>query len=570
MTNVTAPPYNLNPMKNLRKIWSSFLFSISLIVSSCNVCRAFQIDIINQRTGKSFSNYNSLGQYDVVNHRYDHRAILTSSSSSFTSSTSLSMNYNNQNDVSLYKEEWSVTDDWNQMSSENPQNMADDSRRLMDQDIVRAVANILAEESNNGKTSLSSSSSPEEVWLEDTIAHIYESQDEEKAVNDNAIIDVTKDQSVDEFEEKMSQEIALLIRCNEQPEQMLINEGRAVPELSTQQLHDVSQLLEPITNDEATNILSVKKTRKWKPTTFLTHAVHNMFEQHASSIQLNNNEINIDDDEEVVVNKVLDARGIASWMQVALKQEPMDITATIKQIGPHDPTVKDIIARYGSYGNKFLNENEFLELYVSTILGDHNLHHDNDDSTISLEQLQKYQNVNIMNVWKEIRNHNIISPNELQRIIDISDINTRIGLNPDNKISSLTSKENVLDECELIYENDNDLGGVGKGISYISDKQGRSSYESVITIPNNHLKIRETSSSVSTGTTNTAITRNTPIPLYMKDTDFVFIDEETCIGKNDVAIYYMLVCSLTTHTFFFFAIFIFFCLHFLLEMHFFF
>lgn len=402
---------------------------------------------------------------------------------------------------STTENEWSTTDDWNRLSDENPQNSAVDSRTLLDQDIIRTVANLLADESIGLNKKPKSS---EEKWVDDTISHIYHV--EESCCKNDLIISDDESETIFEnndedleFEEDMSREIAMLVRCNESPETMLIEQGRAIPELTPEQLNDVSQLIQ----SDDSNHIEENQPHQWIATTFLQQAVHFMFEQHGSTMQING---------DPETTKIMDAVGIASWMQTSLK-EAADATTTTKYeakqrqqlIGRHDSRVVETIAKYGSYGKNYLTEPEFVQFYVSAIVGTSDSNHRH---LSTMEQVQKYRQEEIKNVWRDIRNHGIVSPIELQRTMQLAELKEKLGLSLNDGDTSLKNSLMILDECELVYDDQINNGGTSR----TSDRQGRSSHELVQTV-----------------------SPTSKVPLYMKDGDFVFIDEETCIGCMQVS-----------------------------------
>jgi ferredoxin len=295
---------------------------------------------------------------------------------------------------------------------------------------------------------------------------------------------------------------------------MLIGLGRSIPELTHGQLNDVSQLVHKQDSDEVS---------EWVATIFLKEAVHTMFEQHATTLTKINGSIE--------TYKVFDAKAIASWMSTSLRPSATHKSVYSKYIdttestiiGPHDRRIIETIAKYGTYGCNYLTEDELVKLYVTTIVGT-TKSNKNTPTIDSVEVLQTVQNQEIVNVWRDIRNHNIISPVELQHKIDLAQLYDDIGVSPPSQSSSptlvssssaTTDSSTMLDECELIYENDIEIHH--HQTSRTSDKQGRSSHELV---------------QVITGTTSNDENQRvaTPIPLYIKDGTFVFIDEETCIG----------------------------------------
>ena len=97
------------------------------------------------------------------------------------------------------------------------------------------------------------------------------------------------------IEEDISKEIALVVRCNKNPEQLLYQEGRALRPLSDEERFDVSQLFH-----------SYHPQPTWQPTYFLIEAVSKIFDMYCAKVTESNEEA------------MLTASGVAAWMTVGM------------------------------------------------------------------------------------------------------------------------------------------------------------------------------------------------------------------------------------------------------------
>jgi hypothetical protein len=311
-------------------------------------------------TNYSITNYEDLGNKYLYS---DNDNDENSSSSSMFSSTSVatspfvsSSTFAAESESSAAAGEWSVTDNWNKLSIENPDNAAIESRKQFDQRFTRGmfpttatatastsstllhsrIDKITGKQQVQQKQNGEDSDAQEDSRLQDFITTMYV---------DDIDVDIDTDTNNDNLlttfnEEEMSREIALLIRCNERPESILIQQGRAIPELTAEQLYNVSQLVQLVlvppkqsnntNNDERTTTASTTPT--WVATPFLQQAVLSMYEQHITTT------VKINGHEEVI--KKFDSQAIASWLSTSLQ------TTTI--IGQHDQRVTTILAKYSS------------------------------------------------------------------------------------------------------------------------------------------------------------------------------------------------------------------------------
>jgi hypothetical protein len=297
---------------------------------------------------------------------------------------------------------WDITDDWNSLSETCPR-IIQDIDPLKIQDTFQ-----VSQKSTN--------------CVDDAIEAIHFPIVE---IGDPALYDVDdlSLRSVHEknLEEIIAEEIALLIRCNQDPEQLLYQEGRAIRPLRDEDRYDISQLVQ--TCDVQPSI--------WRPTPFLINAVSKIFSMYSTA-------------------DGLAAKGVAEWMTVG----------TGKAIGQHDMRVSLLISKYSSYGTGMLSESQLLQIYVDAIKSIINEQHENQHEL-------KLADKAFAKIWRELANHGIDSPNvikhrEMQKAYEIT-----------HKLSD--SQANIMvDECEILHWSDDSdrTRGVSKGGTKNSSEKG--------------------------------------------------------------------------------------------------
>lgn len=333
---------------------------------------------------------------------------------------------------------WSVTDNWTRLSKADGTQQDDSHHHLINADQTTLAALRMQ---NFGMNPAPPELSKEDQWLNDAIEHIVtENVDEVDATLLAKSSSSSSDASVhsESFSDDMGREIALLVRCNENPHQLLLDGGRLVEELTDKQRNDVGQLVE-FNGDDAT----------WKATGFLREAVISMFQTHAVNKRVNG----VD---RAAAAAVLDAASLASWMSQSLRDT----------VGPHDKRVTQTVARYGREG--CLSESDLLNLYVTalTVAGD-----DDAWTATTTLQLEQHRKPEIQAVWRDIRNHGIVTPAEFERSIKVAEIQAQYGVSAEDDIYSRNF--NLLDECEILEDH------LISEVSMTTDRQGKSSHERV-------------------------------------------------------------------------------------------
>jgi hypothetical protein len=398
--------------------------------------------------------------------------------------------------LQVTKDEWSTGDDWTSLTSEHHENASIDTSKLFNQDLaLNAARDIEAA----GTATMSS----EDHRINDVVDRIH---------NDFSSLDETPLYDT-EFEEddhvatnthstdEMGDEIAMLVRCDEQPKDLLISEGRALLPLTEQEKNDVSQLVR-LTED------------KCEATNFLRTSVSIMFSQHASPDQTDG-----------VLS--MDRKGVAKWMTQALKSEKGS------RVSAHESCVLKTISDFGTYGTGRLLEDELQALYLSTVVGDtSNLK--KVSPTRHLQLRQPFLDV----VWRDIRNHGILSPVEKERKRLAEEIQAKNGGRADHgPQSAKIAVDNIMDECEILDWDYRPQGSESTDQTRVDQRQAsgtKSSHKLLEMTPDKKTPLR-----VRDGEFGKCFWCNSRC-LFVRycqsnlSAVTVFIDEESCIGCNQV------------------------------------
>lgn len=399
----------------------------------------------------------------------------------------------------IHKEEWSVADDWNALSAENPRNSAPDGRDIFNQNIGdKAAQSILPDNYGDAIEKWS----PEDQWLHDVIDQFLNPVSS-SPLYDTKVVEPSSSSSSRQssdwlnsnFEDQMGDEIAMLVRCNESPEDMLVRAGRAVPELTQEHRFDVSQLVEwkQSVNDPS---------GYWQATPFLLQAVERIFIAHAKM-------------EEGEPEATMDAKAVSGWMTKCLGSELESYGETRSgtettpyqqkrdaKIGPHDSRVLKLISKFGNYGTGKLTLENFQNLYLDALT-----HMDTGMKLQgSVETLHLRNPDHIRQVWRDLNNHGIIGPHEQRWREANAEVQAKYG-SLQQQAQKLLEEGTFMDECEIrdyTYDPPPTMQQIAEGYDAKNHKYIRkSSHESI------------------------ALASDNKTPLYMKDGDFVFIDEES-------------------------------------------
>ena len=290
---------------------------------------------------------------------------------------------------------WTDADDWSKLSSAN--HLLDGSD-IYDQDLVGNAARQLEMTVQGGAVS------PDDEWISSMVDQIH---DEFVSLDDDTpLYDTSFDEpQMNEQFGDMSNEIAMLIRCNERPQDLLISEGRALPPLSEDEKKNVYQLVS-IAGESV------------QATNFLKESVSIIFRHHAMK----------DDDDALY----LDRNGVAKWMSQALKTEETRVSA-------HDARVLRTISDFSSYGSGRLVESNFQDLYLTAVVGPNK-----QNRKTSWKRHLQLRQPHVDAVWRDLRNHGIISPIERERNVLVE------KLNVSSSTVMVPTADTIMDECEIL------------------------------------------------------------------------------------------------------------------------
>ena len=394
---------------------------------------------------------------------------------------------------------WGIADDWSSLSSENPENSGIDGSTIFNQDLAINAARDIVYSTGGVDVEMSE----DDIWLRDAIDEIHN----EFSTLDPSVKLYDVGYGRDGFEsytktisylDEMGEEIAMLVRCNERPEAMLVEGGRALPPLSNEEKNDVSQLLDIIAQDDGVVV---------EPTDFLRESVSSMFHEHARR-----NELGKNDDEGLLI---LDRPAVAKWMTKALKSEK-----NTRRVSAQDVRVLKTISEHCTYGTGYLSQEEFLNFYMTTIVGEK---YPSTSSFPAISKSDMFRRLKLRQdlvdaVWRDIRNHGIFSPLEQERARIAREIRDKYGAataaETQQKIDK-QYKDSLMDECEIMEWDHRveESQEISSARSHRRQASGSKSSHKVVEL-------------ASDGKT----------PLWVRDGKFVFIDEDSCIGCMQVGL----------------------------------
>jgi hypothetical protein len=340
---------------------------------------------------------------------------------------------------------WSIGDDWDDLSSENPVNAVPDSGTLFNQDLSRTAAREMAAAASALDAKVEKSE--EDIWLTDVIDEIhneFSTMEASTKLYDTGFESYTK---TVHFLDEMGKEIAMLVRCNQSPEELLVEEGRALPSLSQTEKNHVSQLVEVAATNENGDLV-------FQPTKFLKESISIIFQQHATRAESDDNKKNGDDSEkESNLGPLrMDRTAIANWMTQCLRTEK-----TFKKVSSHDKRVVQTIAHHSTYGTGHLTEPEFLQFYLHTIVGDTQPSVESKASRDVLFQQFQYRQDLVDAVFRDVRNHGILPPLEQERAKKADELRQTYGSATAqesqakaDQITGMDGIDSLLDECEIL------------------------------------------------------------------------------------------------------------------------
>ena len=493
-------------------------------------------------------------------------------------------------DSSDREDSWSIGEDWNARSqSENGPVRSQD---IFHQDIVGRAAFYMQQQQQSWN--VSSIASNQDEWMQQALDeihttseydidddHDHEASDGESGSGfDNLVpMDEDSDDQLTTQEEIMDHEITQLIRCNQDPMQFLIQQGRALAPLTETELHHVRQLVTLSTQenqaDEAVtaNTAFTGRQSLAVATPFFRQAIRDIFEQHAtvarrpqSATSTATKAAQETTESSPDENKILDAKSVASWLQQSLS-----IPST--RCGPHDPRVQHILSKYGRRGQ--LDLADFESLYLQAVVGPPSRNRKGKSGTTKTNQssfkeemsassmtsdapssdaeqeeeefylwLRLIRSYEIDQVWNDMEMHDIEPPAYTEYRAKLLELQRELAANgSDGNALTLSGDEQDLlfhDECDI----EESYGSNGKDDHELNDSwkkddktgvwtnTGKSSHELIklCSIGNDGIDVPPKDDKKK------GQEKKLAVPLRFKDGDFVYIDEESCIGCMQCAL----------------------------------
>eukprot|EP00986_Skeletonema_menzelii_P013294 scaffold7621_cov152-Skeletonema_menzelii.AAC.7 len=444
-------------------------------------------------------------------------------------------NDNINNPSTSSQTQWGVADDWSKLSVDN----AGTTYSHSDLNVMDEAAQILqhqAEFSNiqeweeasddiSGSTVNSSGNQPRPTSKTDdfvtaavdTIANHFDYNDGVQLYDTPSSMNapIERDQEADE--------ISFMIRCNQSPEQFLIDQGRALPELTNDMKYSPEFLFEKVSMGSGQ---STHLPLQPKMTTFFRNGVKQMFDDHSVM--------------EFGGKKILDRGALSRWMSKCFNSSlPASRQLTI---GAHDTGISAILSRYSNtHGSGRLAYDEFSNLYLEVAWS--GFIHDVRENKAKYRASGKGQfqtpstdvgvlfqgkkntegilkEATLELVWRDLEAHGIFSPAEEERVQLLKEMESLVSTATASGESDL-----LMDECELFDEyehrlahqtysdeNENDMLGVNRDWDLVR-KREKSSHELVEMTAHGQVSV----------------------PKRIRDGQFCFIDEESCIGCTQCA-----------------------------------
>ena len=337
--------------------------------------------------------------------------------------------------------------------------------------------------------------------------------------------------------------MAFMIRCNQSPQQFLVSQGRALPELTDEDKYAPTFLFRK-SDSESSDDASLPLRPEATP--YFEQAVEGIFDAHSIPVEGGS------------IANVLDRKALSTWMTKCISsplasssKSSLEYSSPSSKpfkakpfvIGPYDQSVSAILSRYSqTHGSGRLTLGEFQALYlevawsgyVRDIIGK-KMPLDRERYQIptadtgvlihgrqNTEKMLKQATLSL--VWRDLEAHEIFSPAEQERVATLLEMERLQAENAAAATLSSAGDANLLmDECELFDDygerlahsmahsddNDDDVMGTEDGWDFLKRKE-KSSHASV--------------EMASDGVT----------PKRIRDGKFVFIDEESCIGCTQV------------------------------------
>jgi ferredoxin len=364
---------------------------------------------------------------------------------------------------------WSAADDWTGLSAQ--ENRPVDSQDLFQQDVLARAA-MRMQDYETPPAELS----PEEEWLQTSLSHILSPTEEIQAVVQREV-DRTGAAVMQSLEDE-GQEVARLVRCQEVPQDLLISQGRALAEMTWEEEYNVRQLVQWNATLEG-----------WGATSFLRASVQTIFEQHATTTPSTSAD---------APPRVWDALAVTTWMRQSLQES----------VGKHEPRVLKVLSKYGHQG-KMASSLGLEHLYVEALMGPPpRTARQQQPLNFTATQVERELNRVLMDrssdlsaVWRDLKRHGLVSPIQATRKAQLAALATTAET---SRLVTHDAAPSLLDECEIVEDSTPD--GWYKDSQGDWQFHGKSSHERV------------------------ELAQDKKTPLLLQDGDYVFIDEESCIG----------------------------------------
>ena len=432
--------------------------------------------------------------------------------------------------------QWGIGDDWSKLSADSA-----DLPKITyssDYDIMSEAAQIMQDQeeqfsqqwetASDGGDNISSTNDenakaikhPPDDFVENAVDMIAGNMDynEPGGVQLYDTISSTNSQSKRDLKRKIEEdELSFMIRCNQTPEQLLIEKGKALPELTDEMKYSVEYLLEKVSMDQHLPL-------KLQPmmTKFFQRSVKKMFDTHSIK------EVDTD-------TMILDREALSKWMSTCITS-PLQNSSKHK-IGAHDNSISILLSRYSkTYGSGRLTYDEFNDLYLEVAwsgyvrdVRENKANYLSNDVSYKIpsadegvlihgkqntEHLLKEASIDL--IWRDLEAYGCFSPAEEERIKLLKEITYSSSFTTNNS-------DLLMDECELFEEyedrlarqtysddNENDMLGVERDWGLVEKKE-KGSHKLV------------------------EMTTNGQVPKRIRDGQFCFIDEESCIGCTQCA-----------------------------------
>ena len=181
-----------------------------------------------------------------------------------------------------------------------------------------------------------------------------------------------------------------------------------------------------------------------------------------------------------------------------------------EHVGRHEKRVTIVLSKYSSHGTGFLTQPQFMQLYMdAATVSSPDKRNAQSRGARAHPKKTRIEQPTVKSVWRDLDNHGFHLPIVGEREIMQTKLDEKYGVRKDNM-----TKSDAMDECEILEWADGEHSTPRD--SSTSQMQGaaadtkKSSHELV------------------------ELAVNGKTPKSIRDGDFVFIDEESCIGCKQV------------------------------------